>query len=99
MDSGIGIKEDNNRKLLILINMINICENTQQGGMGKGFFIVRIYLDLLGGSISIESDLGTLIDLKISYYISPVEITYTLSVNEKSASDDVHNSQNSIPLI
>lgn len=89
LDSGIGIKQENIEKLLIPINIISISENTQQGPMGMGFFIIRKYLNLLEGDITIQScyGLGTLIEIKIPLYLSREQTTYTLLVNEENASN------------
>jgi len=85
LDSGIGIKEENTYKLLKPINMVNICQETNQGGMGMGFYVTRKFLDLLKGTITINSfyGLGTLIELKIPFNLSRVTSNYTLLLNEK----------------
>ena len=88
IDSGIGIKKDNIIKLLKPLQTINIYNNNL--GVGMGLYIVRRYLEILGGSIKIESDcgFGTFIELKIPLKINRNNTTYTLFVNEKLPLDD-----------
>ncbi len=86
LDSGIGIKQENIEKLLIPINQINIYDNSQHGKIGMGFFVARKFLELLGGTISIDScyGLGTLIELKIPLNINRIPTKYSVLMNDKN---------------
>ena len=55
-DTGMGIREDNLEKLFAAYERMDMEKNHRTEGTGLGLAIVRGYVDLMGGTISVESE-------------------------------------------
>ncbi len=57
-DSGIGIKEENLHKLFDKFERFDLQKNRNVEGTGLGLNIVKSFVELMGGTISVESEYG-----------------------------------------
>jgi len=57
-DTGIGIREDDLSKLFSKFERVDLARNSTVEGTGLGLAIVRNLLDLMGGSIDVQSTYG-----------------------------------------
>ena len=57
-DSGIGIREEDQKKLFKKFEKFDLKKNSGIEGTGLGLTIVKGYVELLGGSIDVESEYG-----------------------------------------
>lgn len=57
-DTGIGIKEENLDKIFVNFSRVDKNRNSSIEGTGLGLAIVKGFLELMGGSISVESTYG-----------------------------------------
>jgi signal transduction histidine kinase len=57
-DSGIGISRDNIEKLFTDFSQAEASTSTKYGGTGLGLALCRSLCHLMGGEISVESDVG-----------------------------------------
>ena len=58
MDTGIGIKPENYSNIFKYFNQEDSTMTRNYGGLGVGLAITKSYVDLLGGSIRFESEVG-----------------------------------------
>ena len=57
-DTGVGIPEDNIPKIFEKFRQGERHSGMEHGGVGLGLYIVKKYLDLLGGNIEVQSRVG-----------------------------------------
>jgi signal transduction histidine kinase len=57
-DTGIGIKNNDQKKLFILFGMLNGTKSHNPNGTGIGLTVSKKYVELLGGKIHLESEFG-----------------------------------------
>ncbi|MDR1979251.1 MAG: response regulator [Synergistaceae bacterium] len=57
-DTGIGIKKEDMEKLFVEYKQVNIRETRQIEGTGLGLSICKNLVDLMGGTIGVESEYG-----------------------------------------
>ena len=57
-DTGIGIKEEDLGRLFAKFERVNLEQNSTVEGTGLGLAITKTYLDMMGGTISVESTYG-----------------------------------------
>ena len=57
-DSGMGIKEEDKKELFQAFQRVDMLKNNVKEGTGLGLFIVRQLVELMGGSISVDSTYG-----------------------------------------
>ena len=58
-DSGIGIKEENIKKLFTKFERLDVEKNTTTEGTGLGLAITKKLVELMGGKINVSSQYGT----------------------------------------
>lgn len=85
-DTGIGISEDNQKNLFAPFWQNETGISSNSGGMGIGLTIIRAYLNLLGGSISMTSypDKGTTFNVMLPVKVEPTVYPEESDNNEKS---------------
>lgn len=68
-DTGIGISEEHLEKIFNRFYQVDVASSRQFGGTGLGLSICKAYVELLGGSISVRSELkkGTCFTFTIPY--------------------------------
>jgi len=57
-DTGIGIPEDKLKIIFDRFNQINAQDRIRYGGTGMGLYITKQIVEMLGGSITVQSELG-----------------------------------------
>ena len=57
-DTGLGISEDNHKDIFDRFKRVDSDISIKVGGLGLGLAITKAYIDLLGGTISLESKVG-----------------------------------------
>ncbi|MGC4041547.1 MAG: ATP-binding protein [Flavobacterium sp.] len=57
-DTGLGIDEDNHKYIFDRFKRVDSDISIKVGGLGLGLAISKAYIDLLGGSISLDSKVG-----------------------------------------
>jgi signal transduction histidine kinase len=57
-DSGVGISKENLSKLFMNFSRLEEHQKINQGGTGLGLSICKSLIELMGGSVSVESELG-----------------------------------------
>ena len=57
-DTGLGIDEDNHKNIFDRFKRVDSDISIKVGGLGLGLAITKAYIDLLGGTISLESKVG-----------------------------------------
>lgn len=57
-DSGIGISEENKNKLFIRFSQVDSSDTRQYGGSGLGLVITKQIVELMGGTITVQSKEG-----------------------------------------
>lgn len=80
-DTGIGMKEDYIRHIFEPYNQEDNSIGSKYGGSGLGMSIVKTLLDLMGGSIQIDSKVGQgttiIIDIRLKIAQTSEEVTST----------------------
>lgn len=79
IDSGVGIKKEDQEKLFSAFTQVDMQMNRTKGGTGLGLTISKRLAELMGGSISFESEYGK----GSCFYVNiPQKITDTKSLRE-----------------
>lgn len=80
-DTGLGIDEDNHKYIFDRFKRVDSDISIKVGGLGLGLAISKAYIDLLGGSINLESKVG----VGSTFYFSiPLEYSKTEHITVKS---------------
>jgi two-component system sensor histidine kinase BarA len=58
IDTGIGIPTEDHKRIFVAFEQLKEAHTGQFNGVGLGLNIVRRYLDLMQGEISVQSELG-----------------------------------------
>lgn len=73
-DTGIGISEHAHQKIFERFTRLDSSANSAHSGSGLGLYMVKKYVDSMGGTIALRSDLGKGSSFTINLPISPSEI-------------------------
>lgn len=96
-DTGMGISEDNHKNIFDRFKRVDSDISIKVGGLGLGLAISKAYVDLLGGSISLESKVG---EGSTFYFSIPLEYSKTEHITVKSINNvDVVKSEEETILI
>ncbi|MCF6132608.1 ATP-binding protein [Flavobacterium wongokense] len=79
-DTGLGIDEDNHKYIFDRFKRVDSDISIKVGGLGLGLAISKAYIDLLGGSISLESKVG---EGSTFYFSIPLEYSKTEHITVK----------------
>lgn len=79
-DSGLGIDEQNHKYIFDRFKRVDSDISIKVGGLGLGLAISKAYIDLLGGSISLESKVGK---GSTFYFSIPLEYSRTEHITVK----------------
>lgn len=83
-DTGIGISKDDMEKLFGDYQMVNVEAHRTQEGTGLGLSITKRLVEMMGGKISVESELG--VGSKFSFFIK-LEVIDETPIGKKLADD------------
>lgn len=83
-DTGLGINEDNHKDIFDRFKRVDSDISIKVGGLGLGLAITKAYIDLLGGTISLDSKVG---EGSTFYFSIPLEY----SVNEHISVKSINN--------
>jgi signal transduction histidine kinase/CheY-like chemotaxis protein len=79
-DTGLGISEDNHKDIFDRFKRVDSDISIKVGGLGLGLAISKAYIDLLAGTISIESKVG---EGSTFYFSIPLEYSKTDHITVK----------------
>jgi CheY-like chemotaxis protein len=86
-DSGIGIKPQDIQKLFHEYNQVDIKTNRKTEGTGLGLAITKHLLDMMGGSITVESEygIGSKFDIRL-----PQKLMDDITIGAEAAENLMH---------
>jgi len=97
-DSGIGIDINNQQLIFNIFNQLDLSSTKEYNGAGLGLSITKRLIDLLGGSLYLESneEKGSIFSFKL-----PVEVKSksSLPVNDKNITTTKKNNYRSILIV
>ena len=79
-DTGLGISEDNHKNIFDRFKRVDSDISIKVGGLGLGLAISKAYIDLLEGTISLESKVG---EGSTFYFSIPLEYSKTEHITVK----------------
>lgn len=79
-DTGLGIEEDNHKYIFDRFKRVDSDVSIKVGGLGLGLAISKAYIDLLGGSIRLESKVG---EGSTFYFSIPLQYSVTEHITVK----------------
>lgn len=88
-DSGIGIADEQQEKIFIRFSKIDFNENEDNNGLGLGLAISKAYLEMLGGTIALKSEIGV---------GSTFLFSIPLKIDERTCITNEGKSINDLPL-
>ncbi len=90
-DSGIGIEEENQSKIFERFTQANSDTTRKYGGTGLGLAITKLLVQLLGGTIAIQSKLGygTSFFVELPFELGSKELVLNTNLNEQEMNDNL----------
>lgn len=96
-DTGLGIDEENHKNIFDRFKRVDSDISIKVGGLGLGLAISKAYIDLLGGSITLESTVG---EGSTFYFSIPLQYSVAEHITVKSINNvDVIKSESETILI
>lgn len=96
-DTGLGIDEDNHKHIFDRFKRVDSDISIKVGGLGLGLAISKAYIDLLGGSITLESRVG---EGSTFYFSIPLQYSKTEHITVKPINNvDIVKSESETILI
>lgn len=96
-DTGLGIDEDNHKNIFDRFKRVDSDISIKVGGLGLGLAISKAYVDLLGGSISLDSKVG---EGSTFYFSIPLEYSKVEHITVKPINNvDIVKSEEETILI
>jgi signal transduction histidine kinase/CheY-like chemotaxis protein len=92
-DSGIGISEDYQAKIFDRFTKIDLKQNTTNDGLGLGLSIAKSYVELLGGTIKLQSQVGVGSTFTFDIPLVLDESIYESDLNKNSEIIDLGNEE------
>jgi signal transduction histidine kinase len=88
-DTGIGIAEENVAAIFEMFHQIDSSDSRKYGGVGLGLYIAKKFTDLLGGTITVESEpgKGSVFTIRIPFAVSGCSIAAATPVLPKHITD------------
>lgn len=90
-DSGTGIKDEDLGKLFTSFSQVDMLKNHTKEGTGLGLTITKQLLELMGGSIGVDSVYGKGSDFFFTIPQKVIDSTPAKDVNYRRESDDIMN--------
>lgn len=81
-DTGIGIADEEIDRIFTQFTQIENVYTKQNGGLGIGLYLVQLLVDMLGGCIVVDSELGKGTSVKIEIPIELIENSFEEKTNE-----------------
>lgn len=82
-DTGIGMPAESLPKIFDLLNQIDNSKTREHGGLGLGLYIVKKLTGLLGGTIEVESTLGSGSVFRLTLPLIPANSDNLVTVAER----------------
>ncbi len=96
-DTGLGIDEDNHKNIFDRFKRVDSDISIKVGGLGLGLAITKAYIDLLGGTISLDSKVG---EGSTFYFSIPLNYSKVDHISVKSINNvEVQKSEGETILI
>jgi signal transduction histidine kinase len=88
-DTGIGIAQENIAAIFEMFRQIDSSDSRKYGGVGLGLYIAKKFTDLLGGTITVQSELGngSVFTIRIPVAVSGGTIAATTPILPKHITD------------
>jgi signal transduction histidine kinase len=88
-DTGIGIAQENIAAIFEMFRQIDSSDSRKYGGVGLGLYIAKKFTDLLGGTITVQSELGngSVFTIRIPVAVSGGTIAATTPILPKPITD------------
>lgn len=85
MDTGIGVSPEDQEKLFNPFEQVDSASNRKFSGTGLGLSITKKLIHLMGGEITLESELGKGSNFRVSLLVSPGDVNKISYIKEEKA--------------